>query len=67
MLKLKVHNQSVKLKIDNDTKGVDVVIAICRLYMSLLHNGIKKKDIDWQVNEVLKGMKMLEKESESEK
>lgn len=67
MLKLKVQNQNVKLKIGDNCKGVDVVVAICRLYMALLGNGISKKDIDWQVNEVLKNMKKLDKERESDK
>ena len=67
MIKLKVHNQNCKLKIDENTLGIDIVVAICRLYIALMDAGFNKKDIDWQIAECLRGMKKLEKERECEK
>jgi hypothetical protein len=64
---MKIHNQNCKFKIDDNTLGIDIIIGICRLYIALLDNGFKKKDIDNQVSKVLKGMQELEKESESAK
>lgn len=63
MIKMKVNNQNVKLKIEGNTKAIDVVVGICRLYMSLLDNGFKKTIIDKQINEILKEM-IIEKKGE---
>ena len=61
MIKLKVNNQNVKLKVENST-GIDVVLGICRLYICLMESGIERKIIDKQVKEVLNAM--LEEKSD---
>lgn len=62
MLKLKIQNQNVKLKVEKAT-GIDIILGICRLYICLMENGIEKKAIDKQVKEVLNSM--LEEKEEN--
>ena len=53
MLKMKIKDGNVKLKIDSDILAIDVVVGICRLYVALMENGFSKKDIDLYMIKIL--------------